>query len=81
MPSYTCDYYPNCEICPNYNECELLKPIPNEAINTLIKWELEYMAEHNKEINLSHILEWYNKYYGVDIPFSTIKYLFHQVKC
>ena len=53
----------------------------NRSVLHLIRWELDYRQKHHKEINISIIIDWYNKKYYSSITAKELELFFNtQIK-
>ena len=52
-------------------------PQLNNSVAHLIRWEVDYRKQHHKEININHIIEWYNKKFYSSISAKVLELFFY----
>ena len=53
----------------------------NKSVAHLISWEVDYRKQHHKEINITNIIDWYNKKFYSSITAKELELFFNnQIK-
>lgn len=56
-------------------------PQLNNSVLHLIRWEVDYRKQHHKEININHIIDWYNRKFYSSITAKELELFFNtQIK-